>query len=257
MSAVIIIPARYASTRFPGKPCVPFRGADGVSRSLIEHTWRAGIAVSGVEAVYVATDDARIATTCAEFGAQVIMTPSECRNGTERCAAALKAIDAQPEIIVNLQGDAPLTPPSFLEDLIAGLRNNPQFDAATPVLKCDPATLERLLNDRKNGRVGGTTAVFDTSGRALYFSKEVLPFGTGEKFHHVGVYAYRPSALAAYQSWPEGQMEASEGLEQLRFLENGQRMLCVEVDANGKEFWEVNNPTDVPMIEEMLRTAHA
>ena len=252
MSAVIIIPARYASTRFPAKPLSTFRGADGFQRTLIEHTWRAGMAVSGVEAVYVATDDDRIAQACKSFGAQVVMTSPECRNGTERCAHALTAMAEQHKIIVNLQGDAPLTPPWFLEELVAALRNNPDFDAATPVLKCDDPTLLRLLNDRKHGRVGGTTAVFDGSQRALYFSKEVLPFGLGQTFHHVGVYAYRPAALAAYLSWPEGNLEKSEGLEQLRFLENGHKMLCVRVDACGKEFWEVNNPEDIAIIEKML-----
>lgn len=254
MSVVILIPARYASTRFPGKPLSTFKGADGVSRTLIEHTWRAGNAVQEADAVYVATDDERIAETCRAFGAQVVMTSPECRNGTERCADALGNIAETPDIVVNLQGDAPLTPVWFLQDLIGALRQNPQLDAATPVLQCDEATLARLRNDRLNGRVGGTTAVFDTTKRALYFSKEVLPYGSGTTFHHVGVYAYRPAALSAYLNWPEGNLECSEGLEQLRFLENGRDMHCVEVDAQGREFWEVNNPEDIPMVEKMLET---
>ena len=257
MSAVIIIPARYASTRFPGKPLSVFRGADGIVRTLIEHTWRAGIAVQEADAVYVATDDDRIAETCRAFGASVVMTSPDCRNGTERCAEALGKIPQNPDILVNLQGDAPLTPTWFLSDLIAALQQNSQFDAATPVLKCDAATLARLRNDRQQGRVGGTTAVFDGRRQALYFSKEVLPFGSGSSFHHVGVYAYRPAALSAYLRWPEGNLERSEGLEQLRFLEIGSPMLCVEVDAKGREFWEVNNPEDISMIEEMLGVQHA
>lgn len=256
MSAVIIIPARYASTRFPGKPLSVFRGADGIVRTLIEHTWRAGIAVAEAEAVYVATDDNRIADACQAFGASVIMTSKDCRNGTERCADALGKIAEAPEILVNLQGDAPLTPKWFLSDLICALKHNTQFETATPVLKCDAATLARLRNDRKQGLVGGTTAVFDRQHRALYFSKEVLPFGSGDSFHHVGVYAYRSASLAAYPRWPEGNLERSEGLEQLRFLENGSAVLCVEVDAKGREFWEVNNLQDIPMVEEMLGAQH-
>lgn len=254
MSVVILIPARYASTRFPGKPLSRFKGADGVSRTLIEHTWRAGNAVQEADAIYVATDDERIAETCRVFGAQVVMTSPECRNGTERCADALGNIAETPDIVVNLQGDAPLTPVWFLQDLIGALRQNPQLDAATPVLQCDEVTLARLRNDRLHGRVGGTTAVFDATKRALYFSKEVLPYGSGATFHHVGVYAYRPAALSAYLNWPEGNLERSECLEQLRFLENGRDMHCVEVNSQGREFWEVNNPEDVPMVEKMLET---
>ena len=107
--------------------------------------------------------------------------------------------------------------------------------------------------------MGGTTAVFDQSGRALYFSKEVIPFVPEGKphaqvpvFHHVGVYAYRPAALSQYMSWSEGVLERNEGLEQLRFLENGERVACVEVDARGRVFWELNNPVDVARIESVL-----
>jgi 3-deoxy-manno-octulosonate cytidylyltransferase (CMP-KDO synthetase) len=252
MSAVIIIPARYASTRFPGKPLIDFKGPDGTMRPLIEHTWRAAQAVPDVDAIYVATDDERIANTCQAFGASVVLTSSYCKNGTERCAEALTKIPENPDVVVNLQGDAPLTPTWFLSDLISSLRQNKSFEVATPVLKCDEATLKRLRTDRGDGRVGGTTAVFDKQNRALYFSKEVLPFGSGVCFHHVGVYGYRPAALAEYSSWQEGNLESSEGLEQLRFLENGSTMLCVEVDSKGREFWEVNNPEDIAIIEEML-----
>jgi 3-deoxy-manno-octulosonate cytidylyltransferase (CMP-KDO synthetase) len=234
-----------------------FRGADGTMRTLIEHTWRVAIAVPCVDAGYVATDDDRIAEACHAFGASVVITSPDCRNGTERCAEALGKIAENPNVLVNLQGDAPLTPTWFLSDLISALEQKRQFEATTPVLKCGEATLARLRNDRRQGRVGGTTAVFDAQNQALYFSKEVLPFGSGRSFHHVGVYAYRPAALSAYLRWPEGNLERSEGLEQLRFLENGSTMLCVEVDANGREFWEVNNPQDIPMIEKMLGVQHA
>jgi 3-deoxy-manno-octulosonate cytidylyltransferase (CMP-KDO synthetase) len=257
MSAVIMIPARYASSRYPGKPLATFRGRDGTERTLIEHTWRVGMAVPGIDAVYVTTDDRRIGEACDAFGASVIMTSSDCRNGTERCAEALTKIAERPDIIINLQGDAPLTPAWFLADLFAALHENPQFDSATPVLECDAATLERLRKDRLQGRVGGTTAVFDKSHRALYFSKEVLPFGPGACFHHVGAYAYRTAALAAYPLWPENNLERSEGLEQLRFLENGSAMLCVKVDAKGRDFWEVNNPEDIAVIEDILGVQNA
>ncbi|MEM8576541.1 MAG: manno-octulosonate cytidylyltransferase [Pseudomonadota bacterium] len=260
MSVLVAIPARYASTRYPGKPLAELRGAGGAARSLIERSWRAASEVAGVNRVVVATDDDRIADACAGFGAEVVMTSEACANGTERCAEAHAALGGGFDIVVNLQGDAPLTPPWFIEGLVDGLRAAPEAEIATPVLRCDGATLSALLADRKAGRVGGTTAVFGAGGRALYFSKEVIPYVTDSfapeaetpVFHHVGVYAYRRAALAAYPEWDVGPLERLEGLEQLRFLENGRQVLCVEVQARGRQFWELNNPEDVPRIEAMM-----
>lgn len=260
MSVTIVIPARYASQRYPGKPLVALKGATGESRSLIERSWLAAKAVNGVDRVVVATDDNRIQDAAEAFGAEVIMTSSDCFNGTERCADALPKLGGAPEIIVNLQGDAPLTPAWFVEDLIAGLRGAPDAACATPVLRCDGAALNGFLDDRKAGRVGGTTAVFGNDMSGLYFSKEVIPF-TSETysnsaqtpvFHHVGVYAYRPDALLEYATWDVGPLEKLEGLEQLRFLERSRKILCVEVDARGRQFWELNNPEDVPRLEAMM-----
>ncbi|NPD18603.1 3-deoxy-manno-octulosonate cytidylyltransferase [Alterinioella nitratireducens] len=259
MTTVCIIPARYASMRYPGKPLAELRGATGQARSLIERSWRAARNVAGIDAVYVATDDARIRAAAEGFGARVLMTSEACRNGTERCAEALGQLSGV-DMVVNLQGDAPLTPAWFLEDLIAGLRKAPDAALATPVLRCDGETHAALVADRQAGRVGGTTAVFDADHHGLYFSKEVIPY-TGQTyapeaetpvFHHVGVYAYRPDALLAYPTWPVGRLEVLEGLEQLRFLEAGHKVLCVEVEARGRKFWELNNPEDVPRIEAML-----
>lgn len=188
------------------------------------------------------------------------MTSEACANGTERCAEAHAALGGGYDVVVNLQGDAPLTPPWFVEALIAAMRATPDADIATPVLRCDGATLNGFLQDRRAGRVGGTTAVFDQHHKALYFSKEVVPY-TSETFadtamtpvfHHVGVYAYRPAALAAYPTWAVGPLETLEGLEQLRFMEAGGAVRCVEVEAKGRQFWELNNPEDVPRIEAMM-----
>jgi 3-deoxy-manno-octulosonate cytidylyltransferase (CMP-KDO synthetase) len=258
MTTLIAIPARYASTRYPGKPLVSLTGPDG-AKTLIRRSWEAAMAVRGADRVVVATDDDRIADHATGFGAEVVMTSSDARNGTERCAEVAAKLPGH-GIIVNLQGDAPLTPPWFVEDLIAGLEADPAAQIATPVLRCDGQALSSLLADRKAGRVGGTTAVFDTNRHGLYFSKEVIPFTSVDYpakaptpvFHHVGVYAYRPAALSAYPGWPLGTLEQLEGLEQLRFLENGHPVLCVEVQARGRHFWELNNPSDVAIIERML-----
>lgn len=258
MSVLLAIPARHASTRYPGKPLVPLRGPDG-TKTLIQRTWDAAMAVRGVDRVVVATDDARIADHAMTFGADVVMTSSDARNGTERCAEVASALPGY-EVIVNLQGDALLTPPHFVEHLVTALRADLGADLATPVLRCDGWGLNSLLADRRAGRVGGTTAVFGAGGRGLYFSKEVIPFTPRTYaddeltpvFHHVGVYAYRPAALLAYPHWPAGSLETLEGLEQLRFLENGRPVLCVEMESRGRQFWELNNPSDVPVIERML-----
>ncbi len=258
MSVLIAIPARYASTRYPGKPLVVLNGPDG-AKTLIQRSYEAARAVKGADRVVVATDDDRIKAHAEGFGAEVVMTSTACQNGTERCAEVAAKLPGF-EMVVNLQGDAPLTPAWFVEDLIAGLRADSQADIATPVLRCDGRAVSSFLADRRAGRVGGTTAVFGAGGRALYFSKEVIPY-TGKTygdddptpvFHHVGVYAYRPRALRAYPAWPVGPLEVLEGLEQLRFLEQGRNVLCVEVEAKGRQFWELNNPEDVPRIEAMM-----
>lgn len=260
MTVAIVIPARHASSRFPGKPLAPLRGATGVDKTLIERTWEAALAVRGAETRLVATDDDRIAEEVQRFGGRVAMTSPDAANGTERCAEAIRGMHPAPEIVVNLQGDAPLTPPWFVEALIEAMRADPEMLVATPVLRCEPETVERLLEDRRAGRVGATTAVFDKDGQALYFSKEVVPHTASSRlldgvcpvFHHVGVYAYRPVTLAAYLALEPGPLERCEGLEQLRFMENGVPVHCVEVDARGATFWELNNPEDTARIEAVL-----
>ncbi|MEM9145515.1 MAG: manno-octulosonate cytidylyltransferase [Pseudomonadota bacterium] len=260
MSVAILIPARYASSRYLGKPLANLRGAGGIAKPLIQRSWEAASAVPGIDRVAVATDDERIGDAVAGFGGEVLMTSTTCRNGTERCAEAVAQMAPAPEIVVNLQGDAPLTPPWFIEALVGAMQADPQMPVATPVLRCEPEALARFQADRRAGRVGATTAVFGLDGCALYFSKEVLPFlpqapAVGMPvpvFHHVGVYAYRPVALAAYAAAAETPLERLEGLEQLRFLETGTRVHCVEVEARGADFWELNNPEDVATVEAAL-----
>ncbi len=258
MDACIIIPARYASTRYPGKPLVGLRGASGRVRSLLERSVAAAKA-TGLP-VFVATDDDRIEAEAGRIGVDCIRTSQECRNGTERVAEAMNNAGLSADFVVNLQGDAPLIPPHFVAALVDALVADPGCAMATPALRCTPDAVTHLLADRAAGRVGGTTVVSDRAGHALYFSKEVLPFTGGARaqgrdapvFQHVGLYAFRPAALGAYTKWDVGVLEALEGLEQLRFLENGVPVRVVEVDAPGAVFWELNNPTDVPLIESAL-----
>jgi 3-deoxy-manno-octulosonate cytidylyltransferase (CMP-KDO synthetase) len=261
-SFAIIIPARFASTRFPGKPLVALRGAGGALKTLVQRTWECASAIEGCAGVWVATDDERIAGEVERFGGKVIMTSPDCLNGTERCADALDKLDSEAEFIVNLQGDAPLTPVGLVPALVERLVSDHEAVMATPAIRCSATMLAHLQTDEAAGRVGGTTAVFDRQGRALYFSKKILPYmppaadeaDLPPVFLHLGLYAYRRSALAAYVAAPLSIFEQAEGLEQLRFLDNGLAVAVVPSEPLGWDAIEVNNPSDVPAIErEFLR----
>ena len=255
----VIIPARYQSSRFPGKPLAPLRGADGVTKPLIERSWDCASAIAGAGNVWVATDDLRIAACVEGFDGQVVMTSPDCRNGTERVAKAVAALPHLPEIIVNLQGDAPLTPGFVVPALVAALAADRNAAMATPAMRCSASTYAHLVADQAAGRVGGTCVVFGREGYAHYFSKRVIPHVSAddaaahEKVHlHLGVYAYRRDALAAYCALPPSPLELAEGLEQLRFLDGAHPIRMVAFDPAPWDPIELNNPEDVPVIEAIL-----
>jgi 3-deoxy-manno-octulosonate cytidylyltransferase (CMP-KDO synthetase) len=262
MNVAILIPARFQSSRFPGKPLVALRGAGGVAKPLIQRSWEAALRVPGAASVHVVTDDRRIADQAEAFGAKVIMTSPECRNGTERCAEALQQLD-RPDLVVNLQGDALLTPPGFVEALVEHMRGDPGAQVATPALRLRSPEARALQAEEAAGRVGGTTVVADTDGNALYFSKRLIPHLPDGALDgalspvrlHVGVYAYRPEALAAYAVTPVSELEMLEGLEQLRFLVAGIPVAVVEVETPPFALRELNNPEDVAPIEAALAEA--
>lgn len=261
MNSVILIPARYASSRYPGKPLVELRGARGTPKPLIQRSVEAARRVPDVSSVFVTTDDERIADACARFGVGVILTSKDCRNGTERCAEALAQLH-EPDLVINFQGDALLTPPHFVEALIECIEQS-DLEVATPAIRLSSDEVQALQAEDAAGRVGGTTVVADNSGRALYFSKRLiphLPAGTFDKplspmLLHIGVYAYRPSALAAYAKLPPSELEQLEGLEQLRFLAAGIPVAVVEVEPPPFALRELNNPEDVAPIEQALARA--
>jgi 3-deoxy-manno-octulosonate cytidylyltransferase (CMP-KDO synthetase) len=259
---VIVIPARYQSLRYPGKPLVELKGAGGKAKPLIQRSVEAARRVAGVTGVFVATDDERIADACAGIGVGVVMTSLQCRNGTERCAEALASLH-QPDLVINFQGDALLTPATFVEALIARMEQDGKAMVATPALRLGSDEVRALQREEAAGRVGGTSVVTDGQGRALYFSKRLiphLPAGTldGEMSPvrlHVGVYAYRPEALERYVATPVSELEALEGLEQLRFLAAGVPVAVVEVETPPFALRELNNPEDVAPIEQALAQA--
>ena len=262
MRVAILIPARFASSRFPGKPLVDLRGAGGEAKTLIRRSFEAGQRVDCASSVHIVTDDERIASAAASFGASVIMTSQECRNGTERCAEALPQL-GNVDVVVNLQGDALLTPAHFIDDVVSGLNADPTAQVATPAIRLRPEEVRALQVEEAAGRVGGTTVVTDDAGRALYFSKRLIPYvperALSGEFSpvrlHVGVYAYRPSALRAYADTPPTELEELEGLEQLRFLAAGVPVKVVEVQAPSFSLRELNNPEDIGPIEQALAEA--
>ena len=262
MNTVILIPSRYQSSRYPGKPLVQLKGARGEAKPLIQRSVEAARRVQGVSGVFVTTDDERIAQACATFEVGVIMTSPQRRNGTERCAEALASLH-EPELVINFQGDALLTPPSVVEALIGRMRDDERALVATPALRLRSAEVRALRTEEAAGRVGGTSVVTDGTGRALYFSKRIIPHLTpgaldGEMSPvrlHVGVYAYRPEALDRYAATPVSELETLEGLEQLRFLVAGVPIAVVDVETPPFELRELNNPEDVAPIERALAEA--
>jgi 3-deoxy-manno-octulosonate cytidylyltransferase (CMP-KDO synthetase) len=190
------------------------------------------------------------------------MTSPECRNGTERCAEALSSLH-DPDLVINFQGDALLTPPGFVEALIGRMEQDSGALVATPAMRLRSEEVRTLQAEEAAGRVGGTSVVTDSRGNALYFSKRLiphLPAGALEREMsparlHVGVYAYRPQALDLYASTPVSELETLEGLEQLRFLAAGVPVAVVDVVTPPFALRELNNPEDVAPIEQALAEA--
>lgn len=262
MNSVILIPARYQSSRYPGKPLVNLKGAAGHSKPLIQRSVEAARRVSGISGIFVTTDDERIADACASFGVGVIMTSPECRNGTERCAEALASLH-DPDLVINFQGDALLTPPGFVEALIARMEGDENALVATPAMRLRSDEARSLLREEAAGRIGGTSVVTNDQGHALYFSKRLIPHLPANALDdemspvrlHVGIYAYRPEALDRYVATPVSELEQLEGLEQLRFLAAGVPVAVVEVATPPFALRELNNPEDVTPIEQALAEA--
>jgi 3-deoxy-manno-octulosonate cytidylyltransferase (CMP-KDO synthetase) len=262
MNVVILIPARFASSRYPGKPLVELKGASGTPKPLIQRSVETARRIPGVSGVFVTTDDERIAEACSKFGVGVIMTSPDCRNGTERCAEALSSLH-EPDLVINFQGDALLTPPEFGTALIEHMAANPEAMVATPAMRQPAAEVRALQAEEAAGRVGGTSVVADNDGRALYFSKKLIPYlpkgalddGPSPVRLHIGVYAYRPQALDTYVATPVSELEELEGLEQLRFLAAGIPIDIVEVETPPFTLRELNNPEDVAPIEAALAEA--
>lgn len=244
MNIAVIIPSRYGSTRFPGKPL-----ADIAGKSLLSRVWAIAKSAAGAAGVYVATDDARIAEHARGFGAEVVLTPADCTSGSARVLAAARRLDPRPDAVVNLQGDAPLTPPWVLEAVIEALAADPALPMVTAAVRLTPAQVRETEESKKSSPTSGTLVVFDRHRNALYFSKSLIPNlrdagDAAPVYRHVGIYGYRLDTLETLEKLPEGPLERAEKLEQLRALENGIPIRVVIVDYRGRTPWSVDTPED-------------
>ena len=251
-SAVIIIPARMASTRFPNKPLALIAG-----KTLIERVWRIGQASGHANEVVIATDDERLRQFATDFGAKVILTSPHCLTGTDRVAEASLHFK-QHTIFFSLQGDAVLTPPWVIEKVLRVMLSDPSIQIATPAVRLKGPALVDFVVSKKGGSSSGTTVAFNRQGNALYFSKALIPYDRNEAnpdrpvYRHIGLYAYRAKTLRQLSQLPEGIFEKSEKLEQLRALENGIPIRVVEVDYQGRTHGSVDRPEDVAFIESVI-----
>ncbi|MGJ8561417.1 MAG: 3-deoxy-manno-octulosonate cytidylyltransferase [Litorimonas sp.] len=256
MKSLIVIPARYASTRFPGKPLAEIGGIPMLQRTA-DVARRIGNFV-------VATDDSRIENFCATHNLPVVMTDPDLPSGSDRAKAAADLFDPDADIIVNLQGDAPFTPPSYVQACLDALVRDPDADIATPIVALSWAALDEFRAAKQTTPFSGTCAIVDDAGRARWFSKNIVPAirkeaalrqgsETSPVLQHVGLYAYRRDALARYVTLPASAYEALEGLEQLRALENDMIIACARVDSHPMSQAGIDTPEDVARAEAKLK----
>lgn len=244
MKVVAILPARYGSTRFPGKPLVDIAG-----KPMIQHVYERTAQTSSVDRVIVATDDERIRAAVEAFDGEVEMTRSDHPSGTDRLAEVAARIDA--DLIVNVQGDEPLIDPVMIESAVAPLLSDPGIEMGTLMTRI--TDLEEYVNPNV------VKVVYDQSGFALYFSRSSIPHGRDlagselpEAYKHIGLYVYRRDFLLKYPKLPETPLEQLEKLEQLRAIEHGHRIRIVETD---RQSIGVDVPADVERVLRRLKTS--
>ena len=244
MKVVAILPARYGSTRFPGKPLVDIAG-----KPMIQHVYERTAQTRTVDRVIVATDDERIRAAVESFGGEVQMTRDDHPSGTDRLAEVAERIEA--DLIVNVQGDEPLIDPIMIEAAVAPLLDNPAIEMGT--------LMTRISDPMEYNNPNIVKVVVDQNGFALYFSRAAIPHGRdldqndipASTFKHIGLYVYRRDFLLQYPDLPETPLEKLEKLEQLRALEHGHRIRIIETD---RQSIGVDVPDDVARVLHQLGT---
>ncbi len=236
-----ILPARWGSSRFPGKPLHLIAG-----KPLIQHVWERCSQCCRLDDLLIATDDERILAAAEAFGAHAVMTSPEHPTGTDRIAEAIRSLPNTTHV-VNIQGDEPLIDPELIDELAATIANEPELDMATAANPIDPA--DPIVHDPNVVKV--VTAL---DGRALYFSRSPLPFFRNPVdglsiLRHKGIYAYRRSFLESFVNWPPSPLELAESLEQLRALENG---ASIKVLTTSDTSPGVDTPEQARAVERLL-----
>ncbi len=262
MKYAIAIPARYGSTRLPGKPLAMIAGKTMLERVLeVAHRATEGLNVN----VFVATDHHKIKEHAQELGADCILTPVSCPTGSDRVLSAIRQLDYWPDFVINLQGDAPFTPPSVIRQMFEACKNNPKLEVITPVHRLSWDDLDILREKKKTTPYSGTTAIINKNGRALWFSKNIIPAIRKEEelrkedtispiHQHMGLYGFRTDILETFCMLEQGEYEVLEGLEQLRMLENNIRIQTIQVDIdNGTIQSGVDSPKDLERAAKFIK----
>lgn len=240
MKIIAVIPARFASTRFPGKPLVDIHG-----KSMVQRVYEQVQLVEKIDKILVATDDERIFDYVTNFGGEAIMTDSDLPSGTERCAAAVNALNEDFDIVINVQGDEPFIAPELITQVINGFN-----DGASIV------TAAKNISDNKTlFNTNVVKVVFSTSGRALYFSRQAIPFlrdvapemwlDSTPFYKHIGIYGFRTAVLNELVKLPEEQLESNEKLEQLRWLYHDH---AIKIVVTEHESVGIDTPEDLSKI---------
>jgi 3-deoxy-manno-octulosonate cytidylyltransferase (CMP-KDO synthetase) len=262
VKTLVVIPARYGSSRFPGKPLAKIAGKEMLLR-VVE------IAKKGTQnkdaRIVVATEDQRIVDFCKNHNVECLMTSNECKTGSDRVCEAVRKLDVNPEFVINLQGDNPVCPPSFISELISEFEKDKSADVVTPCTELSWEALDKLRESKKTTPFSGTTCVADKDGYAMWFSKNIITAIRKEDemrkstknspvLRHVGLYGYKTDSLMKFKSLDEGVYEKLEGLEQLRFLENKMKVKLAKVDYGAFEGMSgVDSPEDVQRAEELFK----
>jgi len=240
-----VIPARYGSTRFPGKPLALIFG-----KPMIQYVYESSIQSKAFDAVYIATDDIQIEQVANDFGASVVLTPTTLQSGTDRVFAAIQRLKMQKNIssasvIVNIQGDEPLCPPELFHELISTFEQS-NCEICTPISSIENE--EEFLNPNV------VKVVVNNNNQALYFSRTPIPYSKEfnsnfQRLKHIGLYAYSPEVLEFFANSSPSSLELQESLEQLRLLQQGYSIQCFETDYSSVA---VDKPEDIQKVESIL-----
>jgi len=261
MADIIIIPARYGSTRLPGKPLINIAGKSLLQR-VVSIAMQAKSMIDDVE-VIVATDDKRITEHCNQLNINSLITNSEINSGSGRALEACKQLDKKPNFIINLQGDAPFINPKYISQILCEARQK-DCEVTTPLTQLSWTELENLRERKKQTPFSGTTCTRSEDGKAYWFSKQIIPAIRNEPelqknttvspvYQHLGLYCYRYDVLERYQNNSESSYEKLEGLEQLRLLQMGVTIQTVIVNSGKLLMSGIDSPEDVENAERLIK----